>query len=34
MRIPKQIMAYKPRGKRNFGRPVKKWHETITSNMA
>jgi hypothetical protein len=33
-RILKQIMAYKLREKRCLGRPLKKSHETTTSNMA
>jgi hypothetical protein len=28
-RIPKQIIAYKPKGKRSWGSPLKRWHETV-----
>jgi hypothetical protein len=25
-RLPKQIMKYKPKGKRDVGRPMKRWY--------
>ncbi|KAJ4449371.1 hypothetical protein ANN_00769 [Periplaneta americana] len=30
---PRQILAYVPRGRRNLGRPRKRWHETITDPL-
>jgi hypothetical protein len=32
--IPKQIIKYRPRGKRNLEGPVNRWHETVTCYMA
>jgi hypothetical protein len=31
-RIPRQIMTYRPKGKRSLGTPLKRWRETITGH--
>jgi hypothetical protein len=31
-RIPRQIMTYRPKGKRSLGRPLKRWRETVTGH--
>jgi hypothetical protein len=31
-RIPRQMMIYRPKGKRSLGRPLKRWRETITGH--
>jgi hypothetical protein len=31
-RIPGQMMTYRPKGKRFFGRPLKRWRETVTGH--
>jgi hypothetical protein len=28
-RIPKMILKYQPKGKRNFGRPLKRWKDSV-----
>jgi hypothetical protein len=28
-RIPKMILKYEPKGKRNLGRPLKRWKDSI-----
>jgi hypothetical protein len=28
-RIPKMILKYKPKGKRNLGRPFKRWKDSV-----
>jgi hypothetical protein len=28
--IPRQMMTYRPKGKRSLGRPLKRWRETVT----
>jgi hypothetical protein len=33
-RMPKKIITYKLRWKRNLGRPLKGWYETVTGHMA
>ena len=33
-RIPRQILNYYPRGTRSLGRPLKRWHETVTGHLA
>jgi hypothetical protein len=33
-KIPIQIVSFKDRGKRNVGRPVKRWYETVTGHTA
>jgi hypothetical protein len=30
--IPRQMMTYRPKGKRSLGRPLKRWRETITGH--
>jgi hypothetical protein len=30
--IPRQIMTYRPEGKRSLGRPLKLWREAVTGN--
>jgi hypothetical protein len=29
-RIPKMILKYQPKGKRNLGRPLKRWKDFVT----
>jgi hypothetical protein len=29
-RVPRQMMTYRPKGKRSLGRPLKRWRETVT----
>jgi hypothetical protein len=29
-RIPKQIIVYKAREKKSLGRPMKRWHNTLS----
>jgi hypothetical protein len=31
-RIPRQMMTYRPKGKRSFGKPLKRWRETVTGH--
>jgi hypothetical protein len=31
-RIPRQMMTYRQKGKRSFGRPRKRWRETVTGH--
>jgi hypothetical protein len=31
-RIPRQMMTYRPKGKRPLGRPIKRWRETVTGH--
>jgi hypothetical protein len=28
-RIPKMILKYQPKGKRNLGRPLKRWKDSV-----
>jgi hypothetical protein len=28
-RIPKMILKYEPKGKRNLGRPLKRWKDSV-----
>jgi hypothetical protein len=31
-RIPRQMMTYRPKGKRSLGRPLKRWRDTVTGH--
>jgi hypothetical protein len=31
-RVPRQMMTYRPKGKRSLGRPHKRWRETVTGH--
>jgi hypothetical protein len=31
-RIARQMMAYRPKGKRSLGRPLKRWRETVSGH--
>jgi hypothetical protein len=31
-RIPRQMMTYRPKGKRSLGRPLKRWRQTVTGH--
>jgi hypothetical protein len=33
-RIPNNLLNYRPHGKRSIGRPLKRWSETVTGNLA
>jgi hypothetical protein len=32
VRIPRQMMTYRPKGKRSLGRPLKRWREAVTGH--
>jgi hypothetical protein len=32
-RIFRQMMTYRPKGKRSLGRPLKRWRETVTVHL-
>jgi hypothetical protein len=31
-RVPRQMMTYRPKGKRSLGRPCKRWRENVTGH--
>jgi hypothetical protein len=33
-RIPNNLLNYRQHGKRSLGRPLKRWNETVTGNLA
>jgi hypothetical protein len=33
-RIPNSLLHYRPHGKRSLGRPLKRWSEIVTGNLA